>query len=634
MRVLGIHTERFRFTCREKATAGAEAVPPARGESELHGPCMVVFVAVEKGDAASPASVAAQLAADIQRRLKDLQIGTVVLYPYVHLTEEPSTARVALRALKETEQRVGEFAEVLRAPFGWYKAFEIACLGHPLAEWSGRYSPQAGAPSASAEPAPARKPSEFTRFVVADLEGNTFDVTTDDFATCPAFRNPQHVYGLLRQFVSNELAAGVVTDAAPKHIAYMRRHELVDYCEVSEKGHYKWYPKGLLMQKLIVDYAAQIAREWGAVEMRNPIVIRGDHNLVGQLMGEFHERDYQVDGGRGVCYLRYASDPCAFPFMQNVRFSHRQSPLKVYEEATCFRNEREGEVSGLKRVRSFTMTDMHAACADEAEARREFEALCLRFARLMDDIIAPGRWVLGWEGTTDFFEQNRRWLVGIGGEMGVPAFFKLMPRMSHYFAMKNEFQSITEDLSNIQISTVQWDVKDGKRFDIGYVDEDGCKHPSPVIIHASSFGSIERALCAILENIALDARDGAPPAFPLWLAPTQVRVVPVSESHLPFATGVCERLSREDIRADVDDRNETVGKKVRNGEREWVPYLLVVGDREASSATLAVRRRESGDTVEMPLAGLVEEVRHRTAGMPFRPLPLPTLLSRRPIFFG
>ncbi len=123
----------------------------------------------------------------------------------------------------------------------------------------------------------------------------------------------------------------------------MRRHELLDYCDASEKIHYKWYPKGVL--------------------------IRGDNNTVCELMGEFHERDYLVDGGRGICYLRYASDPLGLTFMQNVRFSYKQTSQKVYEEASCFQNEQEGEVSGLKRVRDFTMTDMHAACAS-TEGRR------------------------------------------------------------------------------------------------------------------------------------------------------------------------------------------------------------------------------------------------------------------------
>ena len=479
-----------------------------------------------------------------------------------------------------------------------------------------------------------RRPSEFVRFVVTDREGAAFEVTAGDFESCPVFTRKEPSSKLIRQFVSNELAGGVDTGRTPKHIAYMRRHGLLDYCEVSEKGHYKWYPKGLLLQKLILDYAARIAHEWGAFEMRNPILIRGDHNVVGELMGEFHERDYRVDGGRGVCYLRYASDPLAFPFMQKVRFSWRQSPLKVYEEALCFRNEKEGEVSGLKRVRSFMMTDMHAACAGVEEARNEFEALCSDFAKLMNNVIAPNRWVLGWEGTVDFYEMNREWLINICRRLAVPAFFKLMPRMSHYFAIKNEFQAMTEDLSNVQISTVQWDVKDGTRFDIGYVDEDGRKHPCPVIIHASSFGSIERTLCAILENIAIDEEEGKAPAFPLWLSPTQVRICPVSERHVSFALDLCDRLSRQSIRADVDDRDETVARRIRNGEKEWVPYLVVCGEKEQASGRLAVRSRGERMPQELALDSLVELLSEAMKGMPYRPLPLPRLLSKRPVFCG
>ena len=144
---------------------------------------------------------------------------------------------------------------------------------------------------------------------------------------------------------------------------------------------------------------------------------------------------------------------------------------------------------------------------------------------------------------TDFFEENKEWLVSIGKKMGVPAFFKLMPEMSHYYVIKNEYQFIAEDKSNIQVSTVQWDVKDGKRFNIAYIDEQDQKRPCPVIIHASSFGSIERTLCAILENIALDEARGVPPMFPLWLAPTQVRIIPVSDTYPAFAIDICDRIS-------------------------------------------------------------------------------------------
>jgi len=634
MRILGLHVSRFRFRSTERAIDGAEPLDAERHEVAIDEACLVVFVSVEKGDAGSAASVAAQFTGDTVRRAEKLGVRKVVLYPYVHLTEEPSTPRIALATLREIESRLGREVDLIRAPFGWYKAFELSCLGHPLSEWSARYEPREGVTEIREEK-PARKPSEFERFMIADLKGRLFDVTPADFGSCPVWSDSHPAYERLKQFVTNELTQRPPADGTrPKHIEFMRKQELVDYCEVSEKGHHKWYPKGVLILRLLLDYAAQLAREWGAFEMKNPVVIRGDHNVVGQLMGEFHERDYQVDGGRGICYLRYASDPLAFPFMQRVRFSHKQSPLRVYEEASCFRNEQEGEVSGLKRVRNFLMTDMHAACATIEEAHTEFESLCLKFADLMNTIIAKGRWVLGWEGTIEFFERNRDWLVGLGKQMQVPALFKLMPRMSHYYAMKNEYQFITEDRANIQVSTVQWDIKDGERFDIGYTDESGGKRPCPVILHASSFGSIERTLCAMLENIAHDQQAGWPALFPFWLAPTQVRIIPVSGRYVDTAITLCAAIGEAGIRADVDDRPDTVGKKIYNGEEEWVPYLVVVGAKEQSADELTIRSRETGTQERMPLRQFKTLLQDRAKGMPWRPLPLPTLLSRRPSFVG
>ncbi len=603
-------------------------------EYAYEGDCMVVYIGVEKDDERAPNVVAAKLAEDTLKRAETLKCGKVVVYPYVHLTQDPSNPRTALQVLKRTAELLEGKVDVFRAPFGWYKGFEISAKGHPLSEWSGVFTAdekEEKEEEAKKEKAPREK---FTRFVAVDLDGGLYDIDPEVYSRCKIFDKKQPVYKLLKRFVGNELGRGVDTERQPMHIKYMQQQELVDYCEVSEKGHFKWYPKGLFVQKLILEYAGRLAHEWGAMEMKNPIIIKSDNNIVGELMGEFHERDYKVDGGRGTCFLRYASDPLGFPFMQNVRFSRRQSPLKVYEEATCFRNEQEGEVSGLKRVRNFMMTDMHAACATVDEAKQEYEVLCYKFRDLMNNIIAGDRWVLGWEGTIDFFEENKEWLLNICRNMGVPSFFKLMPEMTHYYAIKNEFQSITEDESNIQVSTVQWDVKDGERFNIGHIDEDGKKHPSAVILHASSFGSIERTLCAILENIAIDIKQGRPGMFPVWLAPTQVRVAPVSDEFTAFGEELCAKLAAANIRADIDDRSDTVGKKIRNAEKEWIPYILVVGKKEMESGILMARIRKTREQKEMKFEELVEQIREETAGTPYRPLPLPASVSRRPIFFG
>lgn len=141
MKTLGIHTRYFRFEAREKAIKTAEPLPSYRQRVAIDRECLVIFISVEKEDAVSPASVATQLAADTLKRAGQLGVKTVVIYPYVHLTDNPSTPSLAVRVLDEIESRLAESLEVVHTPFGWYKAFEIACVGHPLAEWSGRYSP-------------------------------------------------------------------------------------------------------------------------------------------------------------------------------------------------------------------------------------------------------------------------------------------------------------------------------------------------------------------------------------------------------------------------------------------------------------------------------------------------------------
>jgi threonyl-tRNA synthetase len=204
--------------------------------------------------------------------------------------------------------------------------------------------------------------------------------------------------------------------------------------------------------------------------------------------------------------------------------------------------------------------------------------------------------------------------------------------MSHYYATKNEYQFINQDNSNVQVSTVQWDVKDGPRFDIGYVDAEGRKCPCPVILHASSFGSTERALCAILENMAIDEQSGAPPTFPFWLSPTQIRIIPVADRYLPTSHELCDRISQQCLRVDIDDREATVGKRIRNGETEWIPFLLVVGEKEKKSSRLCVRSRYCEGQQDMTLEEFTEMAREKQRNKPFRPLTLSRCLTRRPSF--
>lgn len=479
--------------------------------------------------------------------------------------------------------------------------------------------------------------SKFHRFILMDVDGKAYEISPRDWKKCPIFKKKGEVYRLLRIFVRNELE-GNPPKGKPKHIELMRKLELVDYCPESDVGHMKWYPNGVLMFDLMMDYALQkIALPWGAFKMKNPMLFRESIKEISQLMGEFHERDYKIEEEGEKFVLRFAADPGGFPFMQKVLFSYRQMPVKNYEEAICFRKEQKGECVGLRRVRNFHMTDMHAFCTDEKQAKEEFEKLCRMFKELMDKVIAENNWVLGWEIVESYYNDWEDWFKKIVKDLKIPAFFKLMKKMTHYYAFKNEYQAIGADEANVQISTVQYDVKDGERFDISYVGDDGKRHPC-IILHASSFGSIERALYAMLEKAAKDESNGKAPILPLWLSPEQARLIPVStEKHMKKAEEIAEKLEQANIRVGIDDRNLTVPKKIYEAKMRWIPRIIAIGDKELKSDKLpAVIREKSGVKEEyrktMSLKELIEDINSECQEMPFRPMYLPREISKRPVF--
>jgi threonyl-tRNA synthetase len=241
-------------------------------------------------------------------------------------------------------------------------------------------------------------------------------------------------------------------------------------------------------------------------------------------------------------------------------------------------------------------------------------------------------YVVAFRVVKEFYERNRDFIASLLKRIGKPALIELLPERRHYWVMKHELQAIDSVGGNAQLATVQLDVEDSERYGIFYVDERGEKRGC-IILH-SSMGSIERWIYALLETAAKRMRAGGRPSLPLWLSPTQVRLCPVNESLVPFAEEVASKLEEHGIRVDVDDRGESVARKVRDAEVEWVNVIVVVGEKEKQTGRFQVRLREEGRIVEMGLEELARYIEERTKGYPFRPLPLPKLLSRRPAFVG
>lgn len=628
LRLLLIHADSFEYSVRQKAVEGAEEL---KNEGGSFGESLVCFASVEEGD--DDGSVARRAAEEIYEVARSLGISFVVLYPYAHLSQNLADAEEAKSVLGAIESYMRESfnLNVHRAPFGWYKSFKISNKGHPLAELS-RVITQAEGERAEREV----KQDKFQRFIIIDVDGTEYELNREEWESCQFFKKDGREVENMKCFVRNEIVGKRGPGEEPSHIELMRRLELVSYAPESDVGHMKWFPNGVLIKDLIMDYALnKIALPWGAVKMQNPLLYRTDVEAISKLQGEFHERDYLIRDRDRKLVLRFASDPGAFPFVQKLSLSYRNMPFKIYEEAICFRKEQKGELTGLMRVRNFWMTDQHAFCANEEQAFQEYEVLTLLFSKLMKETIAGENWVLGFEVVSEFFEKYGSFFKELVKKVGKPAFFKIMGEMTHYYAFKNEFQSIFANGDNLQISTVQWDVKNGERFNITFVNKEGERAFVPVIIHASSFGSIERAVAAMLENAERMKREGMLPMLPLWLSPEQVRIIPVSnERHLSRCEEVAEKIEASMIRVSVDDRELTVSRKVMDAKRSWIPYVIVIGDKELKTDKLPVVIRELSTLEEehrelMPLDDFISMVKRKTSGMPFRPLYQPRELSRR-----
>lgn len=629
MRILLIHCKEFEYSARDKEAERAEELDEVNGAGKFEN-VLVAFTTVERDDAKNPEGVAEQAGQEILDVLQKVKAVSILVYPYSHLSSSLAEASDAIGILRKIHGKLLEKGvEAHRAPFGWSKSFTLVNIGHPLAELSRTIVPQP-------VEKPVEKKEKFHRFIVMDEDGVEYEVSREDWRSCEAFNKPGGRMVMLKRFVENELEERRGEGVEPSHIVNMRKLELVDYCPESDAGNMKWYPNGILLKDLIMDYAFKnIALPWGAMKTQNPLLYRTDVEAIRQLQGEFHERDYRVEDG---LVLRFASDPGAFPFIQKTVFTYRNMPVKVYEEAICFRREQKGELTGLMRVRNFWMTDMHAFCRGEEQASEEYLRLSVLFGGLMDNVIAGGSWILGFEVVEEYYEKYRWLFKKIVATLRVPAFFKLMREMTHYYAFKNEFQAIFPNGENLQISTVQWDVKNGERFNICYYDADGVKKPVGVIIHASSFGSVERAVAAMLENAAGRVSEGRPPMLPVWLSPEQVRIIPVDvEKHLDQSIRVAERLEKEGARVGVDDRGLTVSKRVAEAKTHWIPFIIVYGDREEQSGTLRIVVREESTlererVEEMSLEEFAAYFRRRVEGMPTRPLYVPRELSRRIVF--
>lgn len=604
MRILLIHSDYLNYNVKNK-TPVAEEIEDVKKEGSFDD-SLVVFTAVEKDDENNPEGIVKNLVSEVKKTNDQVKAENIVLYPYAHLSSSLSSPKVAVQILKDAEQALlSEDLNVKRVPFGWYKAFEISCKGHPLSELS-RTIAADDAQEAKVE----RKPSKWQI-----LEGDKITQIED-------FKFENHAF---KQLVDYELGQGASDEGEPPHVKLMREKEICDYESASDVGNLRWYPKGRLIRDLLADYVYNLSVDNGAMPIETPIFYDLDDDAIYQHAYKFGERQYRTDTKKNLM-LRFACCFGAFRVMADSYLTWKNLPAGVYELSTySFRYEKKGEVVGLKRLRAFTMPDFHSFCADVPASLKEFSKqtdMCMQTGKDLDldfEVI--------FRATQDFFEENEEWMYEIAEKFQKPILLEILPERHHYWVCKIDLANIDALGRPIENPTVQIDVESGKRFGISYLGEDGAQH-NPTVLHCSPTGSIERVLCAMLEKTAIELNDKAP-MLPTWLSPIQARILTVGESHKEFAEELYSKINDSNIRVDVDDRDESVGKKIRNAAKEWIPYIFVVGDKEVESGKFQVTVRKTGEKVDMTVDELIAEINDECEGKPFRRLPLPKDISRR-----
>ncbi|MFP4184585.1 MAG: threonine--tRNA ligase [Thermoplasmata archaeon] len=630
MRILLIHSDYLSYEVK-KETPVAEEIEEEMREGSMEE-CLSVFTAVEERDEGKVDQVIDEGVKEITDTAEELDIDKVMIYPYAHLSSELSDPDTAVKVLKGLEKELSEHYMVHRSPFGWYKSFKLSCKGHPLSELSKEISvDEEGEEKDIVSKALEAEENVESTWGIMDVDGNfhELDVEGTDIEGYD-FEGKEDLEDFVRYEAGEKEKAGAETS----HVELMRKHELVDYEKGSDPGNLRYYPKGRMMKGLLEDYVSERTRNYGAMEIESPIMYDVDYPSLKKHLDRFPARQYRMDTPDKEVFLRYAACFGQFLMAGDMTLSYRNMPVRLYELTRySFRVEQRGELTGLRRLRAFTMPDCHAMCKDLDQAKEEMMTRMDLAMSVVNGIgiDVPEDLELVVRATQDYYDDNREQVEKLVENYGKPALIELWDEQHSYFALKYEFNFIDPLGRASALVTDQVDVEQGERYDITYVDEDG-EEKHPYLLHLSPSGAIERVMFTILEQAAMAEERGDKPCFPYWLAPTQVRFVPISDDQLDYVEELESKI--DGARVDIDDTDRTVGKKIRAAEKEWIPYVVVIGPDEVESGELSVRIRGEDDQVNMSMDEFRAEIEKRQRDMPFRDMPLPKMVSDRPIFVG
>ncbi len=542
MKILSLHVDYIKFKPLKKALK-TELEKADEKEIQVKE-ALVVFTAIEKGDSLAIVKSYLENIKDIASQVK---AKTIVLYPYAHLSSNLANPEISLEIMKQAEKELSKDKnlKITRAPFGYYKEFELKCKGHPL--------------------------SELSREIKVGGKEEQKELT----------ENERKV--LLKEISKTKLDTSKLKEN--DHRILGQKMDLFSFSE-SAPGMVFWHNNGLTIYNELVKFWREEHKKAGYEEISTPFILDKKLWLISGHWEKYKNNMFFTEYEKREFAVKPMNCPGGILIYKTKPRSYKELPIRMAELGIVHRQELSGVLAGLFRVIKFTQDDAHIYCT-EKQLEQEIEKVIeltkriykkFKFSYRMELSTKPEKRI----GSDEQWDKAEKVLKNVLKKEKIK--YKLNEGAGAFYGPKIDFH-IKDSLGREwQCATIQLDFAMPERFDLTYTGEDN-KEYRPVMVHRAVLGSLERFIGVLLEHLNGN--------LPVWLSPIQVRIISFTDRNIKACKKLIEQLAKDipNLRIDTDFRDDTVNSKVRDAEISRIPYILVIGDKEEKSKTLAVRNR-------------------------------------------
>jgi len=559
MKTLNLHCDYVKFKALKKALKSIDEISPKQDLEGSAKECLVVLTAIEKGDTKKSVP---QLVESIKKIAADVKSDTVVLYPYAHLSSNLGSPETAIKILNLCAKQLAPL-KVVKAPFGYYKTFELKVKGHPLSELSREIK----------------------------IEGN------EEEADISKAQREQ----ILRQISKAKLDTSKLKENDHRIIG--NKMDLWSFNNVAP-GMAFWHPKGLHIKNKLIELWRELHREDGYEEISTPQVMDRKLWEVSGHWSQYGESNFKTQYEKRDFIVKPMNCPGGMLVYKTSPKTYKDLPLRVGEMGTVHRVELSGTLGGLFRVIQFTQDDAHIFCTEE-----QLEKEVLKIIDLITKMF--NQFGLKF----DHVELSTRPKKRVGSEkiwdLGEKALEKILKKSKMkytvnkgdgaFYGPKIDFH-LKDSLNRTwQCSTIQLDMALPERFKLMYQDKNA-KDQQPIMLHRVIYGSLERFIGIITEHF-----NGK---FPLWMSPNQIKILTLNDSVKDYAQKIYKDFFKEGFQVELNDKSESMGKKAREAQIQRFNYLVTIGEKEKQENKIAVKARDSGRITTMTLEEFKEKIKN------------------------